>query len=81
MFTKVIPDVFVLSEHGFDRDSSKYLNFEHYNQANIYCRTYFEFGGVVIFPKKLLKFETFPIMLCEDKHFEASGIKLYHGNS
>jgi len=78
--TELGPNFVVVSEHGFNEESSKYFNIETYNLGNIFCRKNHKFGGVAIFVKNTITYEKVPLNVCSEKDFEVTAIQFRSEN-
>lgn len=78
---ELLPDVFVVSEHGFSLDTIDQFYIKHYQLANYFCRRNFKGGGVSIFVKDNLNFQTFTLNEKIELDFEAEGVKVQLSSS
>ncbi len=69
------PEFFVISEHWYCNNNSKYFNLDNYVLGDIFCRSNSKGGNVSIFVKSNVKFERNTLsQLSQDKHFEISSV-------
>ena len=76
MCEELNPDIFVVSEHGFNSETIDFLRIGNYKLANSFSRTNYKGGGVAIFVKNNLKFCSFEIRNVADLDYEVAAIKI-----
>jgi exonuclease III len=76
MCDELLPDVFVVSEHGYSLDLIEQFNLKNYQLGNYFCRERFKGGGVSIFIRDNLIFHTININEKCELDFEAEGVKI-----
>lgn len=69
------PNIFVISEHGFDSVFTNYFKLNNYKLVDIYCRENSKFGGVAIFADLNVNCEKIIFNLNKEKDFEISAAK------
>lgn len=74
--SELLPDIFVVTEHGFSLDNIDQFILKNLKLANYFCRERFKGGGVAIFVKDSLHFQKFSPSEKTELDFEAEGVKV-----
>jgi hypothetical protein len=80
---EIKPDIFIITEHGFSKESIDFFKIENYTLITTCQRTLHKWGGVAIFTKKNLICSPCKNLHYSEKDFELTGINLtnFHGEN
>lgn len=73
---QLINHVFIVAEHTFNENKIECFNFNEFNLASKFCRTFQKNGGVAIFTEKNFSSLIISIVPSLEKHFEITSIKV-----
>ncbi|KAG8246118.1 hypothetical protein J6590_091907 [Homalodisca vitripennis] len=76
MADEVMPEVMVITEHHFNECNIHQFRLENYYLSNNFARSNFKGGGIALFVKKGIQYESGCNVNCSEKDFEAASISL-----
>ncbi|KAG8248758.1 hypothetical protein J6590_033933 [Homalodisca vitripennis] len=74
MADEVMPEVMVITEHHFNECNIHQFRLENYYLSNYFARSNFKGGGIALFVKKGIQYESGCNVNCSEKDFEAASI-------
>lgn len=68
------PDIFIVSEHAFNSENISFFKIPNYKLSEVFYRKNYHGGGVAIFVKAPIKFQSIEIPYSSDLDFEVARI-------